>query len=84
MSFTVTDAFIQQFSGNIRLNAQQGKSRFRGCVIEDTISAESAYLEQVAPSAARKRQNAPRGQPDHEHAAPSPPRGRPIPGNGAI
>lgn len=55
MSFTVTDAFVQQFSGNIRLNAQQGKSRLRGCVTEDTITGESAYLEQVAPTAARKR-----------------------------
>lgn len=57
MSFSVTDAFVQQFSGAVRLNAQQGKSRLRPCVMEDTITGESAFLEQLAPTAARKRTN---------------------------
>lgn len=56
MSFTVTDAFVQQFAGNIRLLAQQSKSRLRKTVFEDTITGEAAYLEQVAPTAARKVQ----------------------------
>lgn len=56
MSFTVTDAFVQQFTGNIRLLAQQTKSRLRKTVFEDTITGEAAYLEQVAPTAARKVQ----------------------------
>jgi hypothetical protein len=54
MSFTVTDAFVQQFSGNVWFLAQQVESRFRGKVLEDQITGESAYMEQVAPSAAQK------------------------------
>ncbi|HWK44921.1 MAG TPA: phage capsid protein [Stellaceae bacterium] len=54
MSFTVTDAFVQQFSGNVKFLAQQTKSRMRPCVMEDTITGDSAYLEQMAPTAARK------------------------------
>lgn len=54
MSFTVTDAFVQQFTGNVAYLAQQVESRFRGKVLEDQIVGESAYMEQVAPSAAQK------------------------------
>lgn len=56
MSFTITDAFVQQFAGNIRVLAQQDKSRLRKTVFEDAITGEAAYLEQVAPTAARKVQ----------------------------
>lgn len=54
MSFTISDAFVQQFSGNVGLLAQQRKSRLRGKIVEDTITGESAFMEQVAPTAARK------------------------------
>lgn len=54
MSFTVTDAFVQQFTGNINYLAQQRTMRFRSRVISDNITGESAYLEQLAPTAARK------------------------------
>jgi len=54
MSFQVTDAFVQQFTGNVSLLAQQDNSRLRGRTIEDAITGESAYLEQVAPTAAVK------------------------------
>lgn len=54
MSFTVTDAFVSQYTGNVQLLAQQSESRFRGKVLEDAITGESAYMEQVAPTAARK------------------------------
>lgn len=54
MSFTVTDAFVQQFLGNVRYLAQQEKSRLRPCVNEDVIIGETGYMEQVAPTAARK------------------------------
>lgn len=56
MSFTVTDAFVQQFSGNVRILAQQVQSRLRGSIIEDNITGEAAYMEQVAPTNARKKQ----------------------------
>jgi hypothetical protein len=54
MSFTVTDAFVQQFSGNVRMLAQQTTSRLRNFVIEDNITGDSSYMEQVAPTSARK------------------------------
>lgn len=54
MSFSVTDAFVQQFSGNVHFIAQQRAARLRRCVTEDTITGEAAYLEQLAPTAARK------------------------------
>ena len=54
MSFQVTDAFVQQFTGNVAFLAQQMVSRFRGRTLEDMITGESAYLEQVAPTAAQK------------------------------
>ncbi len=57
MSFTVTDAFVQQFTGNVRLLAQQTASRLRSTVVEDSITGEAAYMEQVAPTTARKRQS---------------------------
>lgn len=56
MSFTITDAFVQQFTSNVWMLAQQTDSRFRGRVIEDTVTGESAYLEQMAPTYARKIQ----------------------------
>ncbi len=54
MSFQVTDAFVQQFTGNVAFLAQQMVSRLRGRTLEDSITGESAYLEQVAPTAAQK------------------------------
>ncbi len=54
MSFQVTDAFVQQFTGNVAFLAQQQISRLRGRTIEDSITGESAFLEQVAPTAAQK------------------------------
>ena len=57
MSFTVTDAFVQQFSGNVRYLAQQKASRLRPAVLEDNITGEAAYMEQLAPTTARKVQS---------------------------
>lgn len=55
MAFSITDAFVQQFSGNVRFLAQQMDSRLRRTVIEDEIRGESAYMEQLAPTAAVKQ-----------------------------
>ena len=55
MSFTVTDAFVQQFTGNVQLLAQQMKSRLGETVVNDTLAGEAMYMEQVAPGTARKR-----------------------------
>lgn len=54
MSFTITTAFVQQFSGAIRFNAQQMYARMRNYVTEDQITGESAYMEQLAPTGAMK------------------------------
>jgi hypothetical protein len=54
MSFYISDAFVQQFSGNVSHLAQQRYSRLGRCVFVDEITGESAYLEQMAPAAARK------------------------------
>jgi hypothetical protein len=54
MSFTVTDAMVQQFGSNVRHVAQQAVSRLRGKVFEENITGESAYMEQMAPTTARK------------------------------
>lgn len=56
MSFSVTDAFVQQFSGNVKYLAQQTKARLRPTLHEEPITGEAAYIEQVAPTAARKVQ----------------------------
>ena len=57
MSFYITDAFVQQFTGNVRYLAQQSNSRLRGKTLEDEISGEVGYMEQMAPSTARKAQS---------------------------
>lgn len=54
MSFTVTDAFVQQFTGNVQYLAQQADTRLESRVVVDQITGESAFMEQVAPSAAVK------------------------------
>lgn len=54
MSFTIPEAFVQQFGANVLHLAQQRASRLRGMVYEDTITGEAAYLEQLAPTGARK------------------------------
>lgn len=54
MSFLVTDAFVQQFTGNVHYLAQQENSRLRRTVVEDMIVGESGFLEQLAPTAARR------------------------------
>jgi hypothetical protein len=53
MSFSISDAFVQQFTGNVRFLAQQMKARLSGRVVTDNVTGESAYMEQVAPSEAR-------------------------------
>lgn len=55
MSFQITDAFVNQYSGNLRFLAQQKKSRLRGRVYEEPITGEAAYIDQLAPSTLKKR-----------------------------
>lgn len=54
MSFTIPDAWVQTFTTNLRHLAQQKDARLRPCVIEDQIHGEAGYMEQLAPTAARR------------------------------
>lgn len=54
MSFQITTPFVQQFTGTVRHLAQQTFARFRGTVVEDQVTGESSYLEQLAPTAAAR------------------------------
>jgi len=55
MSFTIETAFVEQFGGNVRFIAQQQETRLRKTVDEQGITGESAFLDQLAPTAAKKR-----------------------------
>lgn len=54
MSFTIPEANVIAFGANVSHLAQQVRSRFRNLVYSDTITGEAAYIEQLAPTAARK------------------------------
>ena len=55
MSTQVTTAFVQQFSSNIALLAQQRGSVLRGAVREESVTGEKAFFDQVGSVAAVKR-----------------------------
>ena len=55
MSTQVTTAFVQQFSNNITMLAQQSGSRLRGAVSEESVTGEKAFFDQVSSVAAVKR-----------------------------
>ncbi len=55
MSTQVTTAFVQQFSSNIALLAQQRGSILRGAVREESVTGEKAFFDQVGSVAAVKR-----------------------------
>lgn len=45
MSFDIPVSFVQQFSANVHLLAEQRYSRLRGCVMIDTVTGESFAKE---------------------------------------
>jgi len=47
MSFTIDVAFVQQFSTNVRMLAEQKTSQLRGTVMADSKSAESWAIERL-------------------------------------
>ncbi len=55
MSTTVTNAFVQQFSANITLLAQQKGTRLRAAVREESVVGEKAFFDNVSSAAAVKR-----------------------------
>jgi len=55
MSFEITTAFVQQYSGNVALLSQQKGSRLRACVREEPQVGKNAFYDQIGATTARKR-----------------------------
>ncbi len=55
MSNQITTAFVQQFSDNILLLAQQRGSRLRETVLNKQITGDAAYFERIGPTSAQVR-----------------------------
>lgn len=50
MSNLITQAFVQQFRGNVINLYQQGDSKLRGTVREETLNGDAHYFERLAPT----------------------------------
>jgi len=55
MSFEITTAFVQQYSGNVQLLSQQKGSRFRSASREESQVGKNAFYDQIGATTARKR-----------------------------
>lgn len=55
MSTQITTAFVQQFSANVTLLAQQTGSMLRNAVNVETVKGEKAFFEQIGKAAAVQR-----------------------------
>lgn len=53
MSFQVTTAFVQQFKANVMLLTQQMESRLRMHCMEEPVTGDRVYFEQIAPTIAQ-------------------------------
>ncbi len=50
MSTQITTAFVQQFSDQVIMLAQQKGSRLRGSVTEKSVTGNAAYFERIGPT----------------------------------
>ncbi len=55
MSTQITTAFVEQYSSNVSLLAQQMGSKLRGAVDVETIKGKNAFFDQIGSSAALVR-----------------------------
>lgn len=55
MSIQITTAFVQQYSANVQMLAQQKGSKLRGAVRYESITGENAFFDQIGATAARRR-----------------------------
>lgn len=55
MSIQITTAFVQQYSANVQMLAQQKGSKLRDLVRVETINGKQAFFDQLGPTAARRR-----------------------------
>ena len=55
MSTQVTTAFVQQYSANVQMLAQQKGSKLKQFVRVETITGKQAFFDQIGATAARRR-----------------------------
>lgn len=55
MSNQITTAFVEQYSRNVSMLAQQMGSRLRGSVDVETITGKNAFFEQIGVTSAQKK-----------------------------
>ena len=55
MSSEITTAFVQQYSSNVQMLAQQMGSRLREAVDVETVTGKNAYFDQVGSTSAQVR-----------------------------
>lgn len=54
MSFEITTAFVQQYSGNVMFLVQQKGSRLRNTVRNMSVTGKNAYFDQIGATAAQR------------------------------
>src|SRR5438876_1181347 len=55
MSVNITTAFVQQYSANVQMLAQQNGSKLRACVREEPVVGKQGFFDQIGATAARRR-----------------------------
>lgn len=55
MSTQITTAFVQQYSANVQMLAQQKGSKLRNLVRVETVTGKQAFFDQIGATAARRR-----------------------------
>jgi hypothetical protein len=55
MSTQVTTAFVQQYSANVQMLAQQNGSKLKACVRGEPVVGKQAFFDQIGATAARRR-----------------------------
>lgn len=53
MSFEVTTAFVEQFKSAVDLKLQQAGSKLRPYVMEESVTGDTAWFEQIGPTEAQ-------------------------------
>lgn len=55
MSTQITTAFVQQYSANVQMLAQQKGSKLKALVRNEPVQGEQAFFDQIGATAARRR-----------------------------
>lgn len=54
MSFTIDEAFVQQYKNNLYMLAQQKGSKLRKICREETVTGETAWVERIGIAEAQE------------------------------